>query len=101
MSHRPLVTVYTRATCGLCRQAEAVVAEVAAGRAHVEHVDIDRDATLTERYTVRVPVVAVDGDELFDYVVDPGALRDALARAARAGPGPGYRPDPPRSRPWT
>lgn len=80
--NRPQVTVYTRASCGLCREAEAIVARVAAGRADVEHVDIDADPTLTERYTVRVPVVAVDGDELFEYVVDAGALQAAL-RAAR------------------
>lgn len=81
MTRRPRVTVYTRATCGLCRTAEAVVAEVAGGRADIELVDIDADATLTERYTVRVPVVALDGDELFEYVVDPDGLDAALTRA--------------------
>lgn len=83
MTSRAQVTVYTRATCGLCREAEAVVAAVAAGRADVEHVDIDQDPSLTDRYTVRVPVVAVDGEELFEYVVDAAALRDALTRAAQ------------------
>lgn len=81
MTRRPRVTVYTRATCGLCRTAEAVVAEVAGDRADIELVDIDADATLTERYTVRVPVVALDGDELFEYVVDPDGLDAALTRA--------------------
>jgi glutaredoxin len=79
---RPRVTVYTRARCGLCREAEAVVAAVAGTAADVELVDIDADASLTDRYTVRVPVVAVDGEELFEYVVDAAALHDAL-RAAR------------------
>lgn len=83
MSRRPRVTVYTRATCGLCRTAEAVVAEVAGDLADVEHLDVDADAALKERYTVRVPVVAVDGEEMFDYVVDPEALRDAIERAHR------------------
>lgn len=78
-----MVRVYTRARCGLCREAEAVVARVARGRADVEHVDIDADPALSDRYTVRVPVVAVDGEELFEYVVDPAALRTALRRAAR------------------
>lgn len=78
MSARPRVTVYTRTTCGLCRTAEAVVAEVAAGRADVKHVDVDADPAITDRYTVRVPVVAVDGDELFEYTVDADALRAAL-----------------------
>lgn len=83
MRRRPQVIVYTRARCGLCREAEAIVAEVAAGDADVEHVDIDADPSLTERYTVRVPVVAVDGRELFEYVVDPAGLRAALRGAHR------------------
>jgi glutaredoxin len=74
------VTVYTRSGCKLCEEAERVVAELAAGVAEVELVDIDADPDLRERYTVRVPVVALDGVELFDYEVDPAALRDALMR---------------------
>jgi predicted thioredoxin/glutaredoxin len=77
----PLVTVYTRASCGLCRTAEAVVDEVANGCARVERVDIDTAPDLRARYTFRVPVVAVDGVELFDYRVDPEQLAAALARA--------------------
>lgn len=79
----PVVTVYTRQGCGLCREAEAVVAEEARGRAEVRLVDIDGDAELSERYTVRVPVVAVDGVELFDFQVDRELLAQTLARAAQ------------------
>jgi glutaredoxin len=74
------VVVYTRAGCKLCEEAERVAAEVADGLAEVELVDVDADPELHERYTVRVPVVAVDGVELFDYEVDPDALRAALTR---------------------
>lgn len=77
--NRPTVTVYTRAGCTLCREAERVVAEVAGGLASIEHVDVDASPELTARYTVRVPVVAVDGVELFEFAVDPEALRAALA----------------------
>jgi glutaredoxin len=77
----PTVTVYTRRTCSLCRTAEAVVAAVAGGRARIEHRDVDTDADLYERYTVRVPVVALDGDELFEFQVDPQGLDAALTRA--------------------
>jgi glutaredoxin len=73
------VTVFTRSSCKLCREAERIVAEVAHGRAQVELVDIDADPAITERYTIRVPVVAVDGRELFEYHVDAEALRRALA----------------------
>ncbi len=83
---RPTVTVYTRTNCGLCRRAEAVVVRVARGRADVELVDVDSDPELVARYTVRVPVVAIDGRELFEYEVDPRALRAALHGADRADP---------------
>jgi glutaredoxin len=72
------VTLYTRAGCHLCEAAAAVIDRVAAGRAVVRHVDIDADPVLTERYTVRVPVVAVDGVEIAEYELDPRHLEDAL-----------------------
>jgi hypothetical protein len=43
-------------------------------------VDIDRDPTLHRRYGVRVPVVAVDGEELFEYEVPADLLRARLGR---------------------
>lgn len=73
------VTLYSRVGCHLCADAERVIAQVAAGRARVEVVDIDADPALTDRYTVRVPVVAVDGVEIAEYELDPRTLADALA----------------------
>lgn len=82
VGERPVVTVYTRRRCGLCRQAEEVVAAVARRRADVRVVDVDSDEALVARYTVRVPVVAVDDVEIAEYHVDTRSLRAAL-RAAR------------------
>ena len=73
------ITLYTRQGCHLCEQAQAVIAEVAAGRATVEIVDIDTDEALRDRYTVRVPVVAVDGVEIAEYEVSRELLLDVLA----------------------
>jgi glutaredoxin len=76
------VTVYTRAGCHLCEEAERVVrAEQADGGFRLELVDVDRDPELVRRYGVRVPVVAVDGEELFEYQVPPDLLRARLGRA--------------------
>ncbi|MGH8886151.1 MAG: glutaredoxin family protein [Egibacteraceae bacterium] len=80
--HRPVVTVYTRKRCGLCRTAEQVVARVSGRSADVELVDVDTDPALADRYTVRVPVIAIDGVEIAEYQVDPRVLRAQL-RAAR------------------
>ena len=79
MTSARTVTVYTRKGCHLCDDAIAVVRAVAAGRARVELVDIDADPVLHERYTVRVPVVAVDGVEVAEYQVAEDQLRAALA----------------------
>lgn len=79
MPARPTVTVYTRAGCHLCEDAIAVVRAVAAGRAHVALVDIDADPELHDRFTVRVPVVAVDGVEIAEYQVAQDQLETALA----------------------
>jgi glutaredoxin len=75
------VTLYTRAGCHLCEEAERVLtAERAATAFHLELVDVDRDPVLQRRYGVRVPVVAVDGVELFEYEVPADLLRARLGR---------------------
>lgn len=79
----PEVVVHTRAGCGLCRRAEELVRREARG-CTVRHVDIDADAELQRRYTVRVPVVTVDGVEVAELEVAPGEVRAAVARARRA-----------------
>lgn len=84
LRRRPHVVVYGRATCGLCRRAEAVVAREARG-ARIEHVDVDTDETLVARYGVRVPVVTVDGAEIAELEVAPGTVRAAVRRARRRG----------------
>jgi glutaredoxin len=76
-ARRPVVTVYTRKGCHLCDEAEAVVRRVAR-RAEVRLLDVDEDPALTERYTVRVPVVEVDGVEVAEFEVEPTRLRAAL-----------------------
>lgn len=78
----PEVVVYTRQGCGLCRRAEELVAREARG-ATVRTVDIDEDSTLRDRYTVRVPVVTVDGHEVAELEVRPGEVRRAVVRARR------------------
>jgi glutaredoxin len=77
----PTVTLYTRVGCHLCEQAEQVLTEQrAATPFRLELVDVDRDPELARRYGVRVPVVAVDSQDLFDYEVPVDLLRARLGR---------------------
>jgi len=69
------VTLYGRPGCHLCDDARAILDRV--GEPYDE-VNIEDDDDLHRRYLERIPVVAVDGDELFDFFVDEGALRARL-----------------------
>ena len=69
------VVLYTRVGCHLCEDAEAVLRRLRAERPfELRLVDIDRDPELADRYGVRVPVVAVDGVEHFEYEVPADRL---------------------------
>jgi glutaredoxin len=75
------VTLYTRIGCHLCEEAERVLRqEQSATPFHLELVDVDRDPELARRYGVRVPVVAVDGQDLFEYEVPADLLQARLGR---------------------
>lgn len=82
---RPTVLMYSRRTCGLCDEARAVIQRVGQREGfEFEEVFIDGDEDLERRYGLRVPVVLVDGAEVFEYEVDPRRLRLEVARARRA-----------------
>ncbi len=68
--------LYGTAACHLCERAEALLA--ACGLAY-DFVDIAADSGLTERYGVRIPVLAdrVGGREL-GWPFDERSLRDFL-----------------------
>ena len=73
------MTLYTRQGCGLCRDAEALLADLLDDRAELRTVDVDGDPALLDRYGVRVPVVAVDGVEVAEGVISPDVLVHALS----------------------
>jgi glutaredoxin len=69
------VTLYGRPGCHLCDDARAVLQRVRATHPFdLEEVDIETDDALLARYLERIPVVAVDGVELFELFVDEEAL---------------------------
>jgi glutaredoxin len=79
MTRTILVTLYGKPGCHLCEDARAVIEAVRAERAFaLEEVDVTLDPRLFARYGERIPVVAIEGDEAFEYVVEPAALRDRL-----------------------
>ncbi|MBO0767190.1 MAG: glutaredoxin family protein [Solirubrobacterales bacterium] len=71
------VKVYMREGCHLCDQALAVIERVRARHGFaLELIDIESDDALMLAYLERIPVVAVDGQERFQFFVDePGLIR--------------------------
>jgi glutaredoxin len=75
----PTLTLYGKPGCHLCDEARQVVHAALAGRdVDLKEVDVTLDPVLERRYGERIPVLAVDGEELFEYVVDARALAERL-----------------------
>jgi glutaredoxin len=75
----PKITLYGKAGCCLCDEAREALAEVRAERPfELEEVDVSLDPALHRDYGERIPVVSVEGEELFEYHVDAPLLRQRL-----------------------
>jgi glutaredoxin len=75
----PSLTLYGKPGCHLCEEArEAVLAVTAPREVEVREVDVTMDPVLERRYGLRIPVLELDGEELFQYVIDPDVLADRL-----------------------
>ena len=76
-----VVVLFGRPGCCLCDDARAVLERVRAEQPfELLELDIERDEKLLRDYLERIPVVTLDGEELFDFAVDEAVLRDRLAR---------------------
>ena len=74
-----VVTVYAAPGCHLCADAITTLR----GLQHeLEFALLERDITtddaLHRAYLERIPVIALDGEELFEYFVDEDELRERL-----------------------
>ena len=75
----PTVILYGKPGCHLCDDARLEIERVRAEHPFELHqVDITLDPALNRLYGERVPVVALDDEELFDLRVDGDVLRDRL-----------------------
>jgi glutaredoxin len=76
------LVLYGRPGCHLCDEARTVLERIGHP---FEEVDIETDDELLARYLVRIPVIALDGTELYDFFVNEVELRARLdARVRRA-----------------
>jgi hypothetical protein len=80
-----LVTLYGKPGCHLCDDARAVVERVRAQRPfELSEVDVSLDPSLHREYGERIPVLALDGEELFEFHVEERVLLERLDRVDRS-----------------
>ncbi len=61
------VTLYGKPGCHLCEEAQAAVAAARSRREFaLEEIDISLDPRLAHRYGERIPVVAIDGEDVLE-----------------------------------
>ncbi len=87
-SSLPRVQLFTKACCPLCDEAKEAIAKARARCAFsFEEVDIESDPALYERYRYLIPVLSVNGREVFYGKVSAHRLVEVL-RACRGGSPP-------------
>ena len=78
------VVLYTRPGCHLCEDALAVLERVRRELPFaLQERDIEADDELLRRYLERIPVVELDGEELFQFFIDERELRRRLGTVER------------------
>ena len=76
----PHLQLLSRRDCCLCEDAKLVIDALAEqGLCSWEAVNIDHDKTLLVRYGMHVPVLLMNGKELFRHRVTEEALKSTLA----------------------
>jgi glutaredoxin len=80
----PTVLMYSRPGCGLCDEArEVILAARERTTFAYREVDVSGSDELELEYGIRIPVVLIDGDELFELRVDARAFAEAVRAASR------------------
>jgi glutaredoxin len=83
------VVLYGREGCCLCDDARVILERVRARHPfELTERDIESDEDLLRAYLERIPVIAIDGVEVFEFFVDESDLTRRVAR-------PDRRPDSP------
>ena len=81
MAEGHTVTLYGKPGCHLCEDARRIIGLVSREHAfELEEIDITLDPGLNREYGERIPVIAVDGVERFEFYVTRAGLGALLAQ---------------------
>jgi glutaredoxin len=78
---KPHVIVYSRPGCHLCDEAKHVIQTAGCDdQFTLEEVNIESDRELLRKYKYDIPVLLIDGVEVFRHRVDADKFRDVVRR---------------------
>ena len=60
------VVLFSKKGCHLCEAVEAKIRSMATIRTSLTVVDLDEDSALHDKYWMRIPVVRVEGEDVFE-----------------------------------
>ena len=80
------VVIYSRPGCHLCDEAKAAILSAGCSDQFVlEEIDIESDEELLRKYKYDIPVVAINGMEMFIHRVDPKEFATRIKRISESG----------------
>lgn len=80
---KPKLTIFQRDGCHLCEIASAQLEQLQSEYPfELEQIDIESNDQLHRLYLERIPVIAFDGEELYDFSIDLADLKRRLAAAS-------------------
>ena len=73
------VTLYSKPGCHLCEEMKAEISKAnCAGLYELQEINIESDAELFARYRNDIPVLSINGVEVFKYRLSSTDFRDCL-----------------------
>ena len=80
------VVIYSRPGCHLCDEAKAAILSAGCSDQFVlQEIDIESDEELLRKYKYDIPVVAINGMEMFIHRVDPKEFATRIKRISESG----------------
>ena len=76
------VIVYSRPGCHLCDEAKTAIENANCSNHYtLEEINIESDDELLKKYKYDIPVITVDGEEVFRHRVDPQQFKIRVSRS--------------------
>ena len=79
---KPQVTLYSKPGCHLCEEMKSEMARANCAEAYdLQEVNIESNPELFARYRFDIPVLLIDGVEMFRHQLSAVAFRERISRA--------------------